>query len=515
MKDNKIDNDYVSSIDKENQDLNVNSIKTKEMSNHKNDVKADLLNSDEQDEFDDFSMDSGADIDHDPTYKTATKSMIGRLENIRRRNWFARNFRPVADGGIRSSSFTLITGTVGAGILGLPVVGTYFGLTLALCFVLFFGCLTIWSYAILNDAIVHSNKRGYVNLCAYYFGKNGGYSVVFIFIVTQQMVTAVYCVIAWQFIQNIIREYDWFKFNTISDANGEQIILNYDPENWLFRLCVVGALGVLMLPLVLAKKLSVLKYLSLASFAIIIYTIGLAVVQTPMYYEHFKDDPKYKFTLFVRDFDLKWFQGIATLLLSYICHPLFFNIRKELVQSNPRRTNKVIVISIIFMMVINSLLITAGYLSLGEEMQTSLYILRRKIDKGSLDIAMKIAQFLFLIVVLTCIPVNIFPCREQIASFWKIDLTKLKNHVIITLVINFIGWSVAILYPDIMSIFGIFGGIFATTVGLIIPFLIKIRMEQKHYKKKFCSPKIILHVFLLIMCIFIGCGSTYESIFGN
>lgn len=101
-------------------------------------------------------------------------------------------------------------------------------------------------------------------------------------------------------------------------------------------------------------------------------------------------------------------------------------------------------------------------------MQPSLYILRRNFGDSN-DIAMKIAQVGFLLVVLTCIPVNIFPVREQISSFFKIELNN-KNHVIITLCVTFLAFAIAICYPDIMSIFGIFGGIFAAAVGLIIPF---------------------------------------------
>lgn len=90
--------------------------------------------------------------------------------------------------------------------------------------------------------------------------------------------------------------------------------------------------------------------MSLVSFVIILYTIILAVIETPSYYSHFHEDPDYKFDAFIRPFELNWLQGIATLSMSYICHPLFFNIRKELVVSNPRRTKKVVTLSIGFMM---------------------------------------------------------------------------------------------------------------------------------------------------------------------
>ena len=63
-------------------------------------------NSDEEDGFDDFEIPLDDDIEKDPVYKATSKSMFGRLSQLRRRNWFARNFRPVSNGGIRGSAFT-------------------------------------------------------------------------------------------------------------------------------------------------------------------------------------------------------------------------------------------------------------------------------------------------------------------------------------------------------------------------------------------------------------------------
>jgi len=156
-------------------------------------------------------------------------------------------------------------------------------------------------------------------------------------------------------------------------------------------------LSIIILPVVLLKNLSGLRYMSLVSFVIILYTIIIAVIETPNYYKHYKNDKDYNVEFFIRPFELNWLQGIATLSLSYICHPLFFNIRKELVLSNPRRAKKVATLSIVFMITIYCFIVIAGYISLGQDMQPSLYILRRTF--GGYDILMKIAQVGFLIVV--------------------------------------------------------------------------------------------------------------------
>lgn len=68
-----------------------------------------------------------------------------------------------------------------------------------------------------------------------------------------------------------------------------------------------------------------------------------------------------------------------------------------------------------------------------------------------------------------------YPCREQIMSFFKIE-DRRRNSVILTVSLVAVAFTCAIFYPDVLGLFGIFGGCFSASVGLIIPFLIKIRM---------------------------------------
>lgn len=114
--------------------------------------------------------------------------------------------------------------------------------------------MTIWSYFCLNDAIIESKKRGYVNLCAYYFGKRGGYTVVFIFIITQFVAVVMYSVLSWQFIQNFMVEYNWYKFATHTNSKGQEVISNYESGNFLMRVYCLVPLAIIMLPVVLLKQ---------------------------------------------------------------------------------------------------------------------------------------------------------------------------------------------------------------------------------------------------------------------
>lgn len=67
---------------------------------------------------------------------------------------------------------------------------------------------------------------------------------------------------------------------------------------------------------------------------------------------------------------------MATIAMSYSCHPIFFNIRRELVEKTANRIKKVIVISITAEIIIYACIITAGLISLGDYMQVAVFTQR-------------------------------------------------------------------------------------------------------------------------------------------
>lgn len=84
--------------------------------------------------------------------------------------WFKRTFRTVGEGSIRGSVFTLFSGSVGAGVLSLPKVMSYYGLMTGVLMILFNSFLAYTSYTSLFKAIIKSGKKRYPNLVNYYLG---------------------------------------------------------------------------------------------------------------------------------------------------------------------------------------------------------------------------------------------------------------------------------------------------------------------------------------------------------
>jgi hypothetical protein len=62
------------------------------------------------------------DLELEPPQISTSASLLKRIEENRKKNWFQRNFSPISKGGIRGSVLTLFSGTVGAGVLSLPKV---------------------------------------------------------------------------------------------------------------------------------------------------------------------------------------------------------------------------------------------------------------------------------------------------------------------------------------------------------------------------------------------------------
>jgi len=96
-------------------------------------------------------------------------------------------------------------------------------------------------------------------------------------------------------------------------------------------------------------------------------------------------------------------------------------------------------------------------------------IIDRPIITGSKDILMKIARVAITFNVITCLPVNINPCRAQIFTFVGTKKPKNFAHGMVTFVILFGTMVIACLYPMILDAFSILGGTCSTMLVMTFP----------------------------------------------
>ena len=122
---------------------------------------------------------------------------------------------------------------------------------------------------------------------------------------------------------------------------------------------------------------------------------------------------------------------------------------------------------------------------------------------------MKSMRWVFVVVTLLHVPINMFTTRDMVYTTFKQERTQ-KNHILYSVLITYVAFLVPILKPNVIEILGFFGGVFSTTVCLFFPFLIGVRMRQKEGKTGSYDYKVIL-----CFVMFIILGTAYLSLFPN
>jgi amino acid permease len=83
----------------------------------------------------------------------------------------ARNFTSMEKGSIRGSILTTICSSVGAGVLSMPRVMSYYGLAMGSALIIISCFFAYTSYLALLAAIKGSKRNSYPNVVSYYLGK--------------------------------------------------------------------------------------------------------------------------------------------------------------------------------------------------------------------------------------------------------------------------------------------------------------------------------------------------------
>lgn len=121
---------------------------------------------------------------------------------------------------------------------------------------------------------------------------------------------------------------------------------------------------------------------------------------------------------------------------------------------------------------------------------------------------MKIAQLAVNLAALIQVAFSLFPAREQVYIFYKMERST-RNHLIMTLVMIIISFSVPAVYPDITAILGLVGGLMMGTVGYSLPLMLKIFSS---WNEPFNLMKLFNYV-LLVFILVVQIMSAYVSIF--
>lgn len=143
----------------------------------------------------------------------------------------------------------------------------------------------------------------------------------------------------------------------------------------------MAVIAVFIFPLNLQKRLATLRYFSVFIVVVVFTMIIVAFVQSPYYYEEYKDFSNYDMTWTVKPFKVKWLQGLSTMMLSYNCIITFFYVRGEMRHKTRERVQKVLRNLLIVEASFYTIIAVSGYISLGDNMTPHVYTLRRKLSK--------------------------------------------------------------------------------------------------------------------------------------
>jgi len=229
-------------------------------------------------------------------------------------------------------------------------------------------------------------ENEFVALCSRIFGVKAAAAIGWFLCAAQFASTVIYTtvgrhlvILAWQFVGHIL------KTNRIVDLPYQQgtegIINEYSSVAYKYRILTMIGIFIVILPIALLKKLSSLRYISGFILVVVFFTIGVSIFQTPSYFQAYKDNPEFVIEFLPGAFEMKWLKGMATIMLSYNCQITLFYVRAELKNRTSERMTKVLrnLIGVEFWFYL--LISISGYFSLGKNLISPVYTLRRKICK--------------------------------------------------------------------------------------------------------------------------------------
>lgn len=143
----------------------------------------------------------------------------------------------------------------------------------------------------------------------------------------------------------------------------------------------MAVIAVVIFPMNLQKRLATLRYFSVFILVVVFTTILVSFFQSPAYYHEYKHNPQYKIEWIAKPFEVRWLQGLSTMMLAYNCIITFFYVRGEMRHKTRERVQKVIRNLLLLEASFYTVIAVSGYISLGDKLTPHVYTLRRKLSK--------------------------------------------------------------------------------------------------------------------------------------
>ncbi|KAF4669175.1 hypothetical protein FOL47_002656 [Perkinsus chesapeaki] len=339
-------------------------------------------------------MDAGKDMSNrllDPSLVTGTSLDYSSTASPMpyRQGFVQRSLSPLTAGGIRQSTFTLISTAMGGGVLCLPYVMKQVGLINGVLLLSISSLIAFVTMYILIMCAVKVNKHSYGSLLGYCAGKWVAPVLDVVLFFYGMGAVIAYFILLGDFLPAL--------FQSIGVTSASRTI------------CMVGA-AIFAVPFVLPRRLSALQYVSpVATFSLVL-TAVITMIKARTEATFLPPEAPINLALF------GWplLKAFTITLFAYICHMNVVPVAGELVDPTPARvlkvTSRVAFVQLLFYIVIG----VSGYLSFSQLTHQN-YITNYPAG----DILISLCRLALSCSLLFSLPINTNPTAKAAVHFFQ------------------------------------------------------------------------------------------------
>ena len=396
-----------------------------------------------------------------------------------------------------SSLFNLTTTMVGGGTLSIPYAIAAAGIILGPLIMLIVGFFAALSAQLLVVMSAKCASPSYKDIAIDAFGVPGAKTVEVVIVIFTWGAMAAYLVIMGDFIRPVLTlMVHGLSKTPLCEPNA---ICPWYFQEWFHIL--IWALC-LCLPLGLLKKMSALKYTSVASLTATVYIVLVVVIRAIQY--RLNPHPLEELvTIVYFNWDVQLFVALPILAIAFSFHMNIAPVQLELKNPTPGRVILACSSSVAIGAFLYSFMGVFGYLRFGKCVNSN--VLSSFTDHR--DILVHIGRIMFLLVVTTAFPLIVYPLRMNLRTLIFRTL-KRDNvfHVVSTVVVLAGAYGVAISGVQLGLVLGVLGATCGNFLVFTFPgaLYVKLNWEEKWYRwrKLYAYFAVGLGIVLCAICLY-------------
>ena len=416
---------------------------------------------------------------------------------------FFKKYNIIKEGSVVSSIITFMKISLGIGFFTLPHYIKNLGILNSIIIILLNSILTFFSFKFIFEASEKTSKSNFQDIV-----KNllGGFfynvSIVTLFLDYFSSILVEF-IMSWNLLQYLLFFCGFFKNEWVLDLKTLQFNEN-NLEISILRFCYFSILFFVSKNKLKNGKFEKMRYLSFYYLVTIISIIFFLLYQMPYYKNQYINNNQLEINYLFTKPSFKWLQASFSILGCFNSQIYILDIKKELKIPNLSNLNKIVKIGIIYEVLIFSIMGITCYYSLGNKFTPQLILLRKPLSIFFfMEIIMKILIFIYFSITVLGLPLNILSFKNLILDIFYFR----NNQTISTYWKNFVSFSIfifisifAVLYPNIINIFSIFGISIWSIDAIVFPFLFKIKLIERENGSKNVIFFLYLVIFLIMSC---------------